>query len=83
MAFRRRDEVPDPDHPEPVEIDLGVMLEWQVQPVLAALTAQGFRMQVYSQSIAPQHGGPRHHRILVHADDVDAVRAELVEAELL
>jgi hypothetical protein len=83
MALRRKTRTPDPDHPEPVEIDLGLLMDWQVHPVVASLKADGHRVELVSQSETARHGGTDHHRLLVHADDVGAVRAELAEAELL
>lgn len=84
MAFRRKPKQPDPDHPEPVEIDLGVFPAWQVGVVIADLKVQGYRLESYSQDESAKHGGmPLRHWLLVHADDVEAVRRELVAAELL
>ncbi|HEX7134393.1 MAG TPA: hypothetical protein VF228_17600 [Iamia sp.] len=83
MAFRRKTKQPDPDHPEPVEIHLGPLPEFQANVVLADM-AQRFRMRTvelaslrYEGVTTPQF------KVLVHADDAEAVRRELVEAELL
>jgi hypothetical protein len=84
MAFRRKTKQPDPDHPEPIQIDLGVFPSFQVEVVMAELKTQGYRIAHYSQDESAKHGGmPIRHTVLVHADDLDAVRRELVEAELL
>ena len=83
MAFRRRPKDPDPDHPAPVELHLGSLQPWQANVVMADLE-QRYRMRSVVFNGMP-HGGPAETRytILVHADDDDAVRAELIEAELL
>lgn len=84
MAFRRKTRQPDPDHPEPVEIALGVFPAFQVDVVLADLRDQGYRFESWSQDESAKHGGmPIRHFLLVHADDEAAVREVLVEAELL
>lgn len=84
MAFRRKTRQPDPDHPEPVEIDLGVFPAWQVGVVIADLKDRGLRLEAYAQDESAKHGGmPIRHWVLVHADDEAAVREVLVEAELL
>ncbi|HMJ74999.1 MAG TPA: hypothetical protein VK507_03450 [Iamia sp.] len=84
MAFWRKTKQPDPDHPEPVEIALGVFPAFQVNVVLADLKDRGYRFESWSQDESAKHGGmPIQHFLLVHADDVDEVRQALVEAELL
>lgn len=82
MALRRKTQT-DPDHPEPVEIHLGPLPQWQASVVLADME-QRYRMRSvelsslrYEGVITPQF------TVLVHADDAEAVRQELVEAELL
>ena len=83
MAFRRKTKQPDPAHPEPVEIDLGVFPAWQVGVVIADLKDRGYKL-AYSQDESAKHGGmPLRHTVLVRAEDEAAVRAVLVEAELL
>ena len=83
MAFRRRTKQPDPDHPEPVEIDLGPLQPWQADVVLADMGTR-YRMRTVDFRSAG-HQGPMEtrYKVLVHADDADAVRQELVEARLL
>jgi hypothetical protein len=83
MAFRRKTKQPDPDHPEPVEIDLGAVPQWQAGVVLADL-GQRYRMRSVELASLRYEGvtTPRF-KVLVHADDAEAVRRELVEAELL
>lgn len=83
MAFRRRTKQPDPDHPEPVEIHLGPLPEWKANVVLADM-AERYRMRAvelaslrYEGVTTPQF------KVLVHADDAEAVRRELVESGLL
>lgn len=84
MAFRRKTKQPDPDHPEPVEIDLGTLREWMAEPVMAELEGSGLRVKTYSLSQSGHQGGQgRTYKVLVHADDVEAVRAILLDAELL
>jgi len=76
---------PEPEQPKPVELDLGIQHEWEVAPIVDALRSAGCRLQMYAQS---EHSivsalAPRHCRILVHADDVEDVVAELTEAGFL
>lgn len=82
MAFRRTKQ-PDPDHPEPVEIDLGPLPQWQADVVLADM-AQRYRLRTVELASLRYEGvvTPRF-KVLVHADDADAVRQELTEAGLL
>lgn len=83
MAFRRRTRTPDPDHPDPVEIELGQLPSFQAEVVLADL-AQRYRLQkVELPSLRYEGVTTPHFKVLVHADDAEAVRRELVEAELL
>jgi len=83
MAFRRKAKQPDPDHPEPVEIDLGVLPPWQADVVLADL-GERYRMRTIDLSSLRHQGGTEsRYKVLVHADDAEAVRRELIEAELL
>jgi hypothetical protein len=83
MAFRRKTKQPDPDHPDPVEIDLGPLPQWQADVVLADMS-QRYRMRSVELASLRYEGvvTPRF-KVLVHADDADAVRQELIEAELL
>lgn len=83
MAIRRRTRRSDPEHPEPVEIHLGPLPEWKANVVLADM-AERYRMRAvelaslrYEGVTTPQF------KVLVHADDAEAVRQELIEAELL
>ncbi len=84
MAFRRRSrQHPDPDHPEPVEIHLGPLPEWKANVVLADM-AQRYRMRsVEMASLRYEGVTTPQFKVLVHADDLEAVRQELIEAELL
>jgi hypothetical protein len=83
MTFRRKTTQPDPDHPEPVEIDLGSQPPWKADVVLTDM-AQRYRMRTIElHSLRNQGGTETPYKVLVHADDADAVRQELIEAELL
>lgn len=83
MAFRRKPRAADPDHPDPVEIHLGSLRPWQADVVLADME-QRYRMRSVQFDGLP-HGGAAEtkYTVLVHADDAEAVRRELAEAELL
>lgn len=83
MAFRRKPKAEDPEHPKPVEINLGSLMPWQADVVLADME-QRFHMKSVKFNGMP-HGGPAEtsYTVLVHADDEAEVRAELIEAELL
>lgn len=83
MAFRRKTKTDDPDHPTPVEINLGSLMPWQADVVLADLE-QRYRMRSVKLNGMP-YGGPAETRytVLVHGDDEAEIRAELVEAGLL
>jgi hypothetical protein len=83
MAFRRKTTQPGPDHPEPVEIHLGPLPEWKANVVLADM-AQRYRMRhIELASLRYEGVTTPQYKVLVHADDVDAVRRELIESELL
>lgn len=83
MAFRRKPRQPDPEHPDPVEIDLGPLPQWQADVVLVDM-AQRYRMRSVELASLRYEGvtTPRF-KVLVHADDADAVRRELADAGLL
>lgn len=83
MAFRRKSREPDPDHPAPVEIDLGVFPGWQVELVVEVIKSQGLRISHYTQDESARQGGITRHTVLVHPDDLDAVRRHLIDGELL
>lgn len=83
MTFRRKAKDEDPDHPRPVEIDLGTLKQWQADVVLADMEGR-FRMKAVQPDSGRYQGmmTPTY-KVLVHPDDEAEVRAELIDTELL
>ena len=80
--MRRHD---DPDHPEPVEIDLGLHPAYEVEMIVTQLENEGLKLYLVAQSdiakAADLH--PKHCRVLVQPKDADRVREVFTEAGYL
>lgn len=72
-------------HEEPVEIDLGMCKEWEVEMQVERLKGAGLSAYLVAQREVPELGdlGPKHCRIYVRPDDELRVRAELTSAGFL
>ncbi|HWJ64019.1 MAG TPA: hypothetical protein VNS19_18760 [Acidimicrobiales bacterium] len=75
----------EPGHEEPVELDLGLQKEWEVEMTLERLRSAGLSPYLVAQREAPEFGdlGPKHCRLYVRPDEELRVRAELASAGFL
>ncbi|MFN8019113.1 MAG: hypothetical protein U0P45_13460 [Acidimicrobiales bacterium] len=72
----------DAQHPEPVEVDLGLQHTFEVEPILAGLEEEGIWTYLVDQAEVPGAIGlgPKQCRVLVRPDDEARVR-EVFAAE--
>jgi len=75
----------EPGHEEPIEIDLGMQKEWEVQMTVDRLASSGLTPYLVAQREIPEFGdlGPKHCRLYVRPDEELRIRAELASAGLL
>ncbi|MCU1370264.1 MAG: hypothetical protein JWO77_1458 [Ilumatobacteraceae bacterium] len=75
----------EPGHEEPIEIDLGMRREWEVQMQVERLKSAGLSLYLVAQREVAEFGdlGPKHCRLYVRPDDELRVRAELASVGLL
>ncbi|MGN6692662.1 MAG: hypothetical protein ACTHN0_00660 [Aquihabitans sp.] len=75
----------EPGHEEPVEIDLGMQKEWELQMTVDRLQSAGLSPYLVAQRESPEFGdlGPKHCRLYVRPDEERRVRAELTSAGYL
>jgi hypothetical protein len=88
MGWFRRDraaQATDDEHVRPVEIDLGLQKEFEVQMQVERLKSVGVAAYLVAQSEHARTGslGPKHCHVYVRPDDELRVRAELASAGLL
>ncbi len=83
--FHKAERREDPDHPAPVEIDLGMRVAWEVEMVVAKLQSEGCSLYLVDQSEIAKAADvfPKHCRILVATADEARVRQELAEVGFL
>lgn len=75
----------EPGHEEPIEIDLGLQKEWELQMTVDRLAGDGLSVYLVAQREVPEFGdlGPKHCRLYVRPDEELRVRAELTAAGFL
>lgn len=83
--FDKAERHEDPDHPAPVEIDLGLQVAFEVEMAVAKLQSEGCSLYLVAQSEIAKAADvfPKHCRILVATADEARVRQELTEAGFL
>lgn len=69
----------EPGHEEPIEIDLGMWKEWEVQMTVDRLKSAGLSPYLVAQREVPEFGdlGPKHCRVYARPDEELRIRAEL------
>mgnify|MGYP000978240269 FL=1 len=75
----------EPGHEEPVEIDLGMQKEFEVEMEVERLRSAGLSVYLFAQREVPEFGGlgPKHCRVYVQPADEPRVRAELASSGLI
>lgn len=75
----------EPGHEEPIEIDLGMRREFEVEMEVQRLSSAGLSVYLFAQREVPEFGdlGPKHCRIYVRPDDELRVRSELASSGFL
>jgi hypothetical protein len=76
----------DTGHDAPIEIDLGMRREFEVEMEVERLKSAGLSVYLFAQREVPEFGsglGPSHCRIYVQPSDEQQVRAELAERGFL
>jgi hypothetical protein len=75
----------EPGHEKPVEIDLGMHKEFEVEMEVGRLRSAGLSVYLFAQREVPEFGGlsPKHCRVYVRPGDELRVRAELAASGFL
>lgn len=73
------------DHVRPVEIDLGLQKEFEIEMEVERLKSLGLGVYLVAQSENPRFGSlyPKHCRVYARPEDAPRVRAELGAAGIL
>lgn len=78
-------EAPADEHVRPVEIDIGLRKEFEVEMEVERLKSIGLRVYLVAQSENPRLGSlfPKHCHVYARPEDEPRVRAELASAGFL
>jgi hypothetical protein len=74
-----------PDHVRPVEIDLGLQKEFEIEMEVERLKSMGLSVYLVAQSENPRLGSlfPKHCHVYARPDEEPQVRAELASSGFL
>lgn len=75
----------EPDHIRPVEIDLGLQKEFEIEMEIERLKSMGLSVYLVAQSENPRLGSlfPKHCHVYTRPDEEPQVRAELASSGFL